>query len=207
MAGGNRRPRLRVVPAYLDNLAVVEDPGHRSATASFLPTHWTLSNYSPVFKTSISSRRRCSELDRDRADHHGGWRCASPSVAAYAITRLDFPGKTLILAGALAVTMFPAISIVGGLYNVWRTRRPVRHLAGPDPALPVVLARRSPSTSCPHSSARYPGTSRRPPQMDGATPLQAFRRVILPLAIPGRVHRQASSRSSRRGTTSCSPTC
>jgi multiple sugar transport system permease protein len=42
------------------------------------------------------------------------------SSAAYAITRLDFPGKTAILAGALAVTMFPAISIVGGLYNVWR---------------------------------------------------------------------------------------
>src|SRR4051812_16224103 len=42
------------------------------------------------------------------------------AMAAYAITRLDFPGKTLILAGALAVSMFPAISIVGGLFNVWR---------------------------------------------------------------------------------------
>ena len=45
---------------------------------------------------------------------------AFASMAAYAITRLDFPGKTLILAGALAVSMFPAISIVGGLFNVWR---------------------------------------------------------------------------------------
>ena len=42
------------------------------------------------------------------------------AFAAYAIARLDFPGKRLILAGALAIAMFPAISTVGPLFDMWR---------------------------------------------------------------------------------------
>ena len=41
-------------------------------------------------------------------------------------------------------------------------------------------------------------------QADGATPFQAFRRVIVPLAAPGHVHRRDPRRSSSPGTTSCS---
>src|SRR4051794_1995607 len=41
--------------------------------------------------------------------------------AAYAIARLDFPGKRLILTTALAVSIFPVISIVTPLFNLWRT--------------------------------------------------------------------------------------
>ena len=49
--------------------------------------------------------------------------------AAYAIARLDFPGKKLILSTALAVAIFPVISIVTPLFNLWRQHRPLRHLA------------------------------------------------------------------------------
>ena len=42
------------------------------------------------------------------------------SFAAYAIARLEFPGKRLILAGALAIAMFPPISTVGPLFDMWR---------------------------------------------------------------------------------------
>ncbi|CAA9469844.1 MAG: hypothetical protein AVDCRST_MAG30-20, partial [uncultured Solirubrobacteraceae bacterium] len=35
------------------------------------------------------------------------------AMAAYALARLDFPGKTLILSVALAIAMFPPISVVG----------------------------------------------------------------------------------------------
>ena len=42
------------------------------------------------------------------------------AFAAYAIARLEFPGKALILAGALAIAMFPAISTVGPLFDMWR---------------------------------------------------------------------------------------
>src|ERR1043165_8281058 len=43
------------------------------------------------------------------------------SFCAYAIARLEFPGKRLILAGALAIAMFPPISTVGPLFDMWRT--------------------------------------------------------------------------------------
>ena len=43
--------------------------------------------------------------------------------AAYAIVRLDFPGKALVLSGALAIAMFPPVSIIGPLFNMWRVAR------------------------------------------------------------------------------------
>src|ERR671922_2382241 len=42
------------------------------------------------------------------------------AMAAYATSRLEFTGKALILSGALAVAMFPPISIVGSLFDMWR---------------------------------------------------------------------------------------
>jgi multiple sugar transport system permease protein len=106
------------------------------------------------------------------------------SMAAYAITRLDFPGKNAILAGALAVSMFPAISIVGGLFNVWR------NIGLYDTWLGLILPYLS--FSLPLSiytlSAFFreiPWDLEKAAAMDGATPMQSFRRVILPLAMPG----------------------
>ena len=46
--------------------------------------------------------------------------CFLAMFAAYAIARLDFPGKRLILSTALAVAIFPVISIVTPLFNLWR---------------------------------------------------------------------------------------
>ncbi len=149
---------------------------------SFLPTQWTLSNYSTVFKTSFFTSALFNSIGIALITTVVALIFAS--MAAYAITRLDFPGKTLILAGALAVTMFPAISIVGGLYNVWI------HIGLFDTWLGLILPYLS--FSLPLSiyilSAFFreiPWDLEKAAQMDGATPMQAFRRVILPLAIPG----------------------
>ena len=105
-------------------------------------------------------------------------------MAAYAITRLDFPGKTLILAGALAVSMFPAISVVGGLFNVWR----VVGLYDTWPGLILPYLSFALPLSIYTLSAFFreiPWDLEKAAQMDGATGMQAFRRVILPLAMPG----------------------
>jgi multiple sugar transport system permease protein len=149
---------------------------------SFLPTHWTLSNYSTVFKTSFFTSSLINSIGIALITTVVALILAS--MAAYAITRLDFPGKTLILAGALAVTMFPAISIVGGLYNVWI------HVGLFDTWLGLILPYLS--FSLPLSiyilSAFFreiPWDLEKAAQMDGATPMQAFIKVILPLAIPG----------------------
>jgi multiple sugar transport system permease protein len=149
---------------------------------SFLPTQWTLSNYSTVFKTSFFTAALRNSIGIALITTLVALVFAS--MAAYAITRLNFPGKTLILAGALAVTMFPAISIVGGLYNVWI------HVGLYNTWLGLILPYLS--FSLPLSiyilSAFFreiPWDLEKAAQMDGATPMQAFRKVILPLAVPG----------------------
>src|SRR5688572_11343563 len=41
-------------------------------------------------------------------------------MAAYAIARLDFPGKGLLLSASLAIAIFPPVSIVGPLFDLER---------------------------------------------------------------------------------------
>jgi multiple sugar transport system permease protein len=149
---------------------------------SFLPTHWTLANYSTAFKTGFFTAALRNSIGIALIATLIALVFAS--MAAYAITRLDFPGKTAILAGALAISMFPAISIVGGLYNVWR------QIGLYDTWIGLILPYLS--FSLPLSiyilSAFFreiPWDLEKAAQMDGATPMQAFRRVILPLAVPG----------------------
>jgi trehalose/maltose transport system permease protein len=42
------------------------------------------------------------------------------SMAAYAVARLRFPGKQVLVAVTLLIAMFPAISLVSPLFNLWR---------------------------------------------------------------------------------------
>src|SRR3954471_8461843 len=84
----------------------------------FLPSQWTLNNYDTVFSTGFFNAALRNSIGIALITTLIA--LAFASMAAYAITRLDFPGKNAILAGALAVSMFPAISVVGGLFNMWR---------------------------------------------------------------------------------------
>src|SRR3954464_1293185 len=43
------------------------------------------------------------------------------TFAAYAIARRTFPGKTLVLSGSLVIAMSPPISLIGPLFNMWRS--------------------------------------------------------------------------------------
>src|SRR6201987_2938922 len=42
------------------------------------------------------------------------------AMAAYALARLDFPGKRLLIGATLLISMFPAISLVTPLFNIER---------------------------------------------------------------------------------------
>src|SRR6478735_607561 len=41
------------------------------------------------------------------------------TLAAYAIARLEFKGKRLVLSLALAIAMFPVVALVGPLFDLW----------------------------------------------------------------------------------------
>src|SRR3712207_5332473 len=106
------------------------------------------------------------------------------AFTAYAIARLDFPGKSIILGGALAIAMFPPISVVGPLFDMWRA------LGIYDTYLGLII----PYLTFALPLAIYtlvaffreiPFELEQAAQVDGATPTQAFRKVIVPLAAPG----------------------
>jgi multiple sugar transport system permease protein len=110
--------------------------------------------------------------------------CILAMFAAYAIARLDFPGKTLILSTALAVAIFPVISIVTPLFNVWRQIG----LYDTWPGLIIPYLSLTLPISIWTMSAFFreiPWEMEQAAQVDGATTWQAFRKVIVPLAAPG----------------------
>jgi multiple sugar transport system permease protein len=109
---------------------------------------------------------------------------ALASPAAYAVARLRFPGRRVVLGTALAIAMFPVVAIVGPLFELWRTVGLYDTWAGL--VLPYL------SFTLPLSiwvlSAHFreiPWEVEEAARMDGATPWQVFRRVTLPLAAPG----------------------
>lgn len=103
---------------------------------------------------------------------------------AYAISRLDFPGKKLILGTALAVSFFPVISMVTPLYDLWRTVGLFDTLPGlilPYLALTLPLS----IWIMTAFFQQIPWEMEQAAQVDGATSWQAFTKVIVPLAAPG----------------------
>ena len=104
--------------------------------------------------------------------------------AAYAIARLDFPGKKLILMTALAVSIFPVISLVTPLYNLWRAIGLFDTQIG---LIIPYLALTLPLSIWVLSAffKQIPWEMEQAAQVDGATSWQAFRKVIVPLASPG----------------------
>ncbi|HEU5149109.1 MAG TPA: carbohydrate ABC transporter permease [Iamia sp.] len=106
------------------------------------------------------------------------------TFAAYAIVRLDFPGKNLVMAGALAIAMFPQVSIIGPLFNMWRDLK----LFDTWPGLIIPYMTFTLPLAIWTLSAFFreiPWDLDKAARIDGATPFQAFRKVIAPLAAPG----------------------
>jgi multiple sugar transport system permease protein len=106
------------------------------------------------------------------------------TMAAYAIARLQFPGKGLIVGMSLLISMFPQIALVTplfkietalGLFDTW----PGLIIPYVTFALPLGIYTLS------AFFREIPWDLEKAAKMDGATPYQAFRQVITPLAMPG----------------------
>ncbi|KQT89557.1 sugar ABC transporter permease [Marmoricola sp. Leaf446] len=106
------------------------------------------------------------------------------TMAAYAIARLEFPGKRTIVAMSLLISMFPQIALVTplfkietaiGIFDTWLGLI----LPYITFALPLAIYTLS------AFFREIPWELEKAAKMDGATPYQAFRKVIAPLAMPG----------------------
>nr|WP_242680290.1 carbohydrate ABC transporter permease [Nocardioides sp. IC4_145] len=106
------------------------------------------------------------------------------TLAAYAIARLEFKGKKFVLTTALVIAMFPVVSLVGPLFDMWRTIGIYDTWLGliiPYMSFTLPLAIWTLSAFF----REIPWEMEQAAQVDGATSWQAFRKVIVPLAAPG----------------------
>lgn len=153
-------------------------------SASYLPTQPTLKNYEYVFRdntfmNALVNSALVSTLTSILALLIG-------SFAAYALGRLRFRGRVVLLYLVLSMTMFPAISILSGLYTVVRELgffgTPLALIA----TYPVFIM---PFTVWVLTSffRGLPAEIEQAAIVDGATPFQTFRLILLPLTAPALV--------------------
>jgi trehalose/maltose transport system permease protein len=117
------------------------------------------------------------------------------STAAYALGRFRFHGKSFVLYLMLSMTIFPQIAILGALYTMFSGF----HLVGPIdfPKLydsPWALVFSYMIFTLPFTiwvltsfMRALPADLEEAAYVDGATPLQVFWKVLLPLIAPGLV--------------------
>jgi multiple sugar transport system permease protein len=151
---------------------------------SFLPHKWTLENYRGIFQTSLFTRALVNSIGI--ALIATVLAVVVGSMAAYAVARLRFPGKQALVATALLIAMFPPISLVSPLFNLWRQLG----LFDTWPGLIIPYLTFSLPLAIYTLSAFFreiPWDLEKAASVDGATPLQSFLRVIVPLAAPGMV--------------------
>jgi multiple sugar transport system permease protein len=160
-----------------------KDPNtFRSETPTFFPKEWVWTNYKTVFTDSLfTSALRNSIFISLIATFLS---VVIAMFAAYAIARMEYPGKKLLLSMALAIAMFPQAALVGPLFNMWRTLGIYDTWIGliiPDLTFALPLSIWTMSAFF----RQIPWEMEQAALVDGASPWQAFRKVIVPLAAPG----------------------
>src|SRR2546423_7550121 len=152
------------------------------ADGKFFPSSISFDNYKTLFQTSDFNHALVNSLGIAAISTLIAVVLAS--MAAYALARLDFAGKALILSGSLGVAMSPPISIVGSLFNLWRNIG----LFDTWPGLIIPYMTFTLPLAIYTLSAFFreiPWELEKAAKVDGATPFQAFTKVIAPLAAPG----------------------
>jgi multiple sugar transport system permease protein len=160
-----------------------KDPNtFRSAAPTFFPKQWVWTNYKTVFSDSLFTSALRNSIGISLLAT--ALAVVVAMFAAYAIARLDFPGKKFLLSMALGIAMFPQAALVGPLFNMWR------NLGIYDTWLGLIIPYLTfalPLSIWTMSAffRQIPWEMEKAAQVDGATAWQAFRRVIVPLAAPG----------------------
>jgi multiple sugar transport system permease protein len=152
--------------------------------SSLVPPHPNLDNFSSIFKNGAFTKAL-----RNSAIVAGSSTILAlivGSFAAYALARLRFRLKFLILAIVLSISTFPPIAIAAPVFKLWTDIGLFNTYIGLIlPFLTFVL----PLTIYILTSffREIPKDLTEAALVDGATQFQAFRKIVLPLAAPGLV--------------------
>ncbi|WP_135257370.1 carbohydrate ABC transporter permease [Thermus caldilimi] len=155
-----------------------------ASNPSFLPLPFTLDHYRNVFLQANFGRNLLNSVVVA-----GGATLLSlflGVLAAYALGRLPFPPRNAVLYLVLAMTMFPQIAVLGGLFMLLRQAGLfnthlgliLSYLLFTLPFTVWVLVGYFKGLPRELEEAAY---------VDGATPLQTLVRIMLPLTGPGLV--------------------
>lgn len=114
------------------------------------------------------------------------------SLAAYALGRMQFRGRTAVLYMVLAMTMFPSVAIIGSLFLMIRGEwlLPTPNIYNTRIALVITyLIFTLPFTIWVMTQffKAMPGELEEAALVDGAGPMRVFWQILLPLAAPGLV--------------------
>ncbi|MBW0014914.1 MAG: carbohydrate ABC transporter permease [Mycobacterium sp.] len=151
---------------------------------NLIPSSVTLDNYRGIFRGDIFASALINSIGIGLITT--AIAVVLGAMAAYAVARLSFPGKRVLVGAALLITMFPAVSLVTPLFNI--ERRLGLFDTWPGLILPyITFALPLAIYTLSAFFREIPWDLEKAAKMDGATPGQAFRRVIVPLAAPGLV--------------------
>ncbi|MGZ4437586.1 MAG: carbohydrate ABC transporter permease [Nocardioidaceae bacterium] len=152
---------------------------------SFYPTHVTLDNYRTAFDTSLGNHFAQDLLNSliigvatTAIAMAGGVFCA------YALARLEFRGKYVLLGVILASSMFPPVALVSPLFQLftnigWIGQYQALIIPDISFALPLTIYILT------AFFREMPWDLEESARIDGCSQWQAFRKIILPLAAPG----------------------
>ena len=157
-------------------------PASSVTDGKFIPTEFTLDNYKSIFETSAFTSALINSIGVGLITTLIA--VLLGTMAAYAVARLEFPGKKVLIGAALLIAMFPQISLVTPLFNI--ERRLGLFDTWPGLILPyITFALPLAIYTLSAFFREIPWELEKAAKMDGATPWQAFRKVIAPLAAPG----------------------
>jgi multiple sugar transport system permease protein len=149
---------------------------------SFWPEKWSWANYSGIFHGTAFVQPLINSIGIGVISTVIS--VALATMAAYAIARLNFPGKILLIGVSLMIAMFPAISLVNPLFNIERAIG----LFNTWPGLIIPYLAFSLPLAIYTLSAFFreiPWDLEKAAKVDGASQRQIFLTVIAPLALPG----------------------
>jgi multiple sugar transport system permease protein len=173
-----------LAPFYWMIVTAFRDVGYTFDNTPW-PTHVTMDNFRTVFDTSLGNH-----FGRALANSVIIGVCTTILAvmfgvfAAYALARLDFRGKFVVLGIVLGASMFPGVALLTPLFQLFTNIGwfgTYQALIIPDIsfALPLTVYVLTAFFS------EMPWELEQAALVDGATPGQAFRKVILPLTAPG----------------------
>ncbi|GAA0939797.1 carbohydrate ABC transporter permease [Kribbella koreensis] len=171
-----------LAPFYWMVVSALRRPSDQFSN-SIIPTTWSVQNIKDVFKPGTGFGRGLLN-SLIVAGTVTILTLLIGMVAAYTLARLDFRFKNFVLAIIITTSMFPGISLVIPLKKLfvdihWISTYQAMIVPSLSFALPLAV------WNLTTFFRQMPRELEQAAMVDGCTPAQAFRKVIIPLAAPG----------------------